>query len=80
MTNYIRGWRQVKAIFYFWECFFKRNIPCVRRELEIIGGYAEPYKIFFHPDFWVSCRKIGMPEEDINGLKEKYEILNSELS
>lgn len=73
MTKYIRGWRQVKAIWYFFKCLFKGNIPCARRELEIIGGSAKPYKIYFHPMFWESCRKIGMAEEDIHELRRKYD-------
>jgi hypothetical protein len=73
MTKYIRGWRQFKAIYYFLECFFKRNIPCAKRELEIIMGYAKPYEIRFAPTFWGSCRELGMIEEDIEELKSKYD-------
>ncbi len=46
LVEYIRGWRQLKAIFYFIECTLKRNLPCAKRELEIFFGFAIPYQVF----------------------------------
>ena len=77
--EYIMGWRQLKAIFYFFECLFRLDLSlkdkfsCAKRELEIISGFAKPYKLFFHPDFWEDCRRLGMNEDDIDELKRKYE-------
>jgi hypothetical protein len=76
MGEPIKGWRQVKAIWYFFECLFRGNIPCAKREIEIMSGRAKTYRVFFHPDFWESCRNVGMSEDDINELKEKHETID----
>jgi len=73
MTEYIRGWRQLKAIFYLFLCLFQRNLLCAKRELEIMTGFAKPYKIYFAPTFWESFRKLGATDEDIEELKRKFD-------
>jgi len=45
MEGYIRGRRQLKALFYFFEAILRRNILSAKRELEIISGYAKPYSL-----------------------------------
>ena len=44
--GYIRGWRQIKALQIFIECFLKRNFLCAKRELEIFSGFAKPYGVY----------------------------------
>lgn len=100
MTDYIRGVRQLKAIFYFVEQlwlviigrdsrgldeeekkfvvwsgmeFRKHRLRSVIRELEIITGFARPYKIVFSPMFWESLRNMGVVEEDIEEMKRRLE-------
>ena len=73
MSEYIRGWRQLKAIWIFFECLFKGNWKCAKREIHILTGFAKPYSVRFHPLFWESCREMGMGEEDVDELRRKYE-------
>ncbi len=73
MVEYIRGWRQVEALWIFVKCLFTRNWRCARRELEIMSGFAKPYAVRFAPSFWASCRESGLSEKDIDDLKRKYE-------
>jgi len=42
---YIRGFKQIKSIFIFVECFLKRNMKCAKRELYIFSGFAKPYTV-----------------------------------
>ena len=52
MTKYIRGRRQVAAIYIaVWSlCTF--NWASFKREVHIITGFARPYKIIFCDEFW----------------------------
>ena len=74
MGEYIRGWRQVEALWIFVKCLFMRNWRCARREIEIMSGFAKPYAVSFAPSFWDSCRESGLSEEDIADLKRRYEV------
>ena len=78
MTKYIRGWRQLKAIPIFFKCLFTGNFPCAKREIEIMTGFAKPYKVLFHPMFWDSLREQGMDEEDITDLRRELEANKEE--
>lgn len=51
MTKYIRGFRQLEALYLFVECFLKRNFMCAKRELEIFFGFAVPYAVYTTPLF-----------------------------
>lgn len=64
-SEYIRGWRQLKAIPYFIECLladhpFQSKLLCAKRELQIFFGFAKPYKVVFAPSFWKSAEKYGI--------------------
>lgn len=84
MGGYIRGKRQLLALYYFWECLWRfwggyTPIRCAKRELEIFLGFAKPYNIIFAPSFWESYRAMGATEEDIKELKEKFEDGKKEI-
>lgn len=72
-SEYIRGWRQITAIFYLFQCLFRGNWLCVKRELEIISGFAKPYEIRFAPSFWESYQKLfNLSAEELAQVMEKY--------
>ena len=71
-SEYIRGWRQVTAIFYLFQCLFGGNWLGAKRELEIISGFAKPYKIQFAPSFWESYQQLfNLSAEEMVLVKEE---------
>jgi hypothetical protein len=44
--KYIRGWRQLEALWLVFVAIKRRNFPMLKRELEIMSGFAKPFKVF----------------------------------
>jgi hypothetical protein len=69
MTEYIRGWRQLTAVYYLIRhCLLRKNWACARRELEIMSGFAKPYRVVFSSKFKESYKELfgeEFNEEDV---------------
>ena len=70
--KYIRGRRQIIAIYYAFWALFTGNWLSLKRELFIITGFAKPYGIRFAPSFWESMQKnYGFSKEEAEQFKEE---------
>ncbi len=68
--EYIRGWRQITAIYWALACLFTGNWRGCWRELHIISGFARYYKIEFTPSFWESYKKtLNLTDEELGKQK-----------
>ena len=75
--EYIRGWRQITAIYWSLMCLFTGNWRGCLRELFIITGFARYYKIDFAPSFWKSYKETlnltnGEFEKQKSALIEEF--------
>lgn len=70
--DYIRGWRQITALYYAFWCLFTGNWLGLKRELHIMTGFARPYGVRFAPSFWDSAKKnLGLSDERVQQWKEE---------
>ena len=68
---YIRGWRQVTAVYYALWSLFTGNWAGLKRELHIITGFAKLYSIRFAPSFWESAKdNLGWTDDEIQAFKD----------
>ena len=72
--KYIRGIRQIQAIYYLVWCLIQRNWACVKRELHIMTGFAKPYSMVFTPRFWENWKDtFGLSQEELE--KDKVRLM-----
>jgi len=68
---YIRGWRQLTAVYFALWCLFTGNWAGFGREIHIIAGFAKPYRIHFAPSFWENAKKnLDWSNEEIQEFKD----------
>ena len=70
--EYVRGWRQITAVYYALWCLFKGEWLGLKRELHIMTGFAKPYGVRIAPSFWEACKEnLGMSDKEVQEFKDE---------